>query len=98
MAFIIKVDANPGFCGVDAGGVQFSHGQAVTDDARMAAWFAEHEGYSVAEEAAEAATGAAQPEKKTRAQLVEEAKALGVEVPSKATVAEVEALIAAAAE
>lgn len=45
----IVVDCNPDYCGVDACGVQFSHGQAETGDARAAAWFAEHDGYTVTE-------------------------------------------------
>lgn len=43
----IKVDTNPNYCGVGACGVHFAHGEAVTDSARAASWFAEHEGYSV---------------------------------------------------
>lgn len=49
----IQVDDNPGFCGVDACGVQFSNGQADTDNARAAAWFREHKGYTVTERTAE---------------------------------------------
>mgnify|MGYP002672866939 CR=1 FL=1 len=45
----IKVITNPDFCGVDAGGVQFAHGEAIIESARMASWFQEHEGYSVEE-------------------------------------------------
>lgn len=45
--FIVRVDANPDYCGIDAGSVQFAHGEAVITDARMAAWFKEHDGYSV---------------------------------------------------
>lgn len=41
---------NPTYCGIDAGGVAFANGKAVTSDARMAQWFAEHpDVYSVAE-------------------------------------------------
>lgn len=43
----ITVTANPDFCGLDACGVQFSHGKAETDDPRAAAWFQEHDGYAV---------------------------------------------------
>lgn len=45
--WLVKVKSNPNFCGIDAGSVQFAHGQAVITDARMAAWFRSHEGYEV---------------------------------------------------
>lgn len=45
--WLVKVVSNPNFCGIDAGGVQFAHGQAVITDARMAAWFRSHKGYEV---------------------------------------------------
>lgn len=45
--WLVKVASNPNFCGIDAGGVQFAHGEAVISDARMAAWFRSHEGYEV---------------------------------------------------
>ena len=45
----IRVAANPGFCGVDAGGVQFSYGKAQIAEGRMVEWFREHEGYEVTE-------------------------------------------------
>ncbi len=45
----ITVDTNQGFCGVDAGGVQFAHGEAIIEDDRLANWFGEHAGYSVSE-------------------------------------------------
>lgn len=45
----IKVVSNPGFCGIDAGGVQFSHGKAQITEGRMVEWFREHEGYEVTE-------------------------------------------------
>ena len=47
--YIITVDTNPGFCGVDAGGVQFAHGEAIIEDERLANWFGEHAGYNVSE-------------------------------------------------
>lgn len=47
--YLIKVTADPDFCGVDAGGVHFAHGEAVISDVRMAAWFSEHAGYDVTE-------------------------------------------------
>ena len=56
--YIIKVETNPTFCGIDAGGVQFANGQAIIEECPLLNWFREHEGYSVeavAEEAAEAA-------------------------------------------
>ena len=45
----IAVDGNPEYCGVDACGIQFSHGQSETADSRAAAWFSEHDGYTVTE-------------------------------------------------
>lgn len=45
----IKVVTNPGFCGIDAGGVQFSYGKAQITEGRMVEWFREHEGYEVTE-------------------------------------------------
>ena len=51
----IKVVTNPDFCGVDAGGVQFAHGEAIIENARMASWFQEHDGYAVEEVKAYAA-------------------------------------------
>ncbi len=52
----IKVTTNPNFCGIDAGGVQFAHGEAVLEEGRMVNWFREHKGYEVTEitEAAQA--------------------------------------------
>lgn len=45
----IKVVTNPDFCGVDAGGVQFSYGKAQITEGRMVEWFKEHDGYEVTE-------------------------------------------------
>lgn len=45
----IKVVSNPNFCGIDAGGVQFSYGKAQITEGRMVEWFREHEGYEVTE-------------------------------------------------
>ena len=45
----INVTTNPGFCGVDAGGVQFAHGTAIINEGTMVEWFREHDGYSVDE-------------------------------------------------
>ncbi len=47
--WVVKVTANPSFCGVGAGGVQFANGEAVTESGRMAQWFREHNGYEVSE-------------------------------------------------
>lgn len=47
--YLIKVVTNPDFCGIDAGGVQFAHGEAIITDERMASWFSEHDGYEVSE-------------------------------------------------
>lgn len=41
----ITVKSNPKYCGIDAGGVQFAHGEAIISDGRMVEWFKEHEGY-----------------------------------------------------
>lgn len=49
-SWVIKVTNNPEYCGVGAGGIQFANGQAVIKSARMAEWFKEHKGYSVAEQ------------------------------------------------
>lgn len=49
----IKVVTNPNFCGIDAGGVQFSYGKAQITEGRMVEWFREHEGYEVTEIAVE---------------------------------------------
>lgn len=49
----IKVVTNPSFCGIDAGGVQFSYGKAQITEGRMVEWFREHEGYEVTEIAVE---------------------------------------------
>ena len=55
----VKVTANPDFCGIDAGGVQFAHGEAVIESERLAKWFKKHNGYKVTEvkEAAAAKKG-----------------------------------------
>ena len=45
----ISVEGNAGYCGIDAGGVQFAHGEAVIPEGRMVEWFKEHEGYNVEE-------------------------------------------------
>lgn len=49
-SYIVKVNDNPDYCGIGAGGVQFANGQAVIKSERMAAWFREHEGYTVTEQ------------------------------------------------
>lgn len=52
-AYIVKVNNNPDFCGIGAGGVQFANGEAKVTSDRMAAWFKEHDGYEVTEANAE---------------------------------------------
>jgi hypothetical protein len=47
--FIIHTTNIPDFTGIDAGNVAFANGKATITNARMAAWFREHEGYSVEE-------------------------------------------------
>lgn len=49
----IKVAENPNFCGIGAGGVQFSYGKAQITGGRMVDWFREHNGYEVTEIVAE---------------------------------------------
>lgn len=51
--YIVKVKNNPEFCGIGAGGVQFSNGEAKVTSERMASWFKEHNGYEVQEEEVE---------------------------------------------
>lgn len=46
-SYVVKVIANPEFCGIGAGGVQFAHGTAKIESKRMAEWFREHSGYEV---------------------------------------------------
>ena len=48
-SYKIVVKANPQFCGICAGGVQFANGEAVIPDGRMVEWFKEHAGYEVTE-------------------------------------------------
>lgn len=55
----IKVTTNPGFCGIDAGGVQFANGEAVIGECSLVNWFREHEGYEVTEVSEAEATKAA---------------------------------------
>lgn len=43
----VKNTSNPEFCGIDAGGTQFAHGEAEVVDPRLLAWFGEHDGYEV---------------------------------------------------
>lgn len=45
----IKVVGDPNYCGIGAGGVQFSYGKAQITGGRMADWFREHDGYEVTE-------------------------------------------------
>lgn len=45
----VKVTTNKDFCGIDAGGVQFAHGEATLEAGRMVDWFREHKGYEVTE-------------------------------------------------
>lgn len=56
-SYKVKVVTNPDFCGVDAGGVQFAHGEAIVPEGRLLEWFREHDGYEVIalEDSAEAA-------------------------------------------
>ena len=47
--YIVSVDKNPDYCGIGAGGAQFAHGKATITSDRLASWFNEHDGYTVAE-------------------------------------------------
>lgn len=49
----IRIVSNPSFCGIGAGGVQFSYGKAQITGGRMVDWFREHKGYDVTEIAEE---------------------------------------------
>lgn len=49
MKYIVKTTNIPDFTGIDAGGVAFANGSATVEDARMASWFREHDGYDVEE-------------------------------------------------
>lgn len=49
-AWIVKVENNPEYCGVGAGGTQFARGEATVKSERMALWFKEHKGYTVTEQ------------------------------------------------
>ena len=44
--YLIKVETNPSFCGIDAGSVQFANGEAIINECHLVEWFREHEGYS----------------------------------------------------
>lgn len=46
--YVVSVE-NKNYCGIGAGGAQFARGDAIIDNERMAAWFREHEGYTVKE-------------------------------------------------
>lgn len=54
-SWTVKVNNNPEYCGVGAGNAHFAHGEAVITDARLAAWFTAHKGYTVTENKPEAA-------------------------------------------
>lgn len=45
--YVIKVESNPSFCGIDAGGVQFANGEAIVEESPLLNWFREHDGYCV---------------------------------------------------
>ena len=65
MKYIIKTTNIPDFTGIDAGNIAFANGVAVTTNARMAAWFKEHDGYEVEEEVEEPTEE--QPKRKSKA-------------------------------
>ena len=47
--WVVKVQNNPNYVGIGAGGVQFANGTATVESERMADWFREHLGYEVIE-------------------------------------------------
>ena len=49
MKYTITVDNRPDCCEVGAFGLHFAYGKAETDSVRAAAWFREHDGYTVTE-------------------------------------------------
>ena len=54
--YIIKVENNPAYVGIGAGGVQFANGQAIINESPLVNWYKEHAGY-VVEEVKEKAAG-----------------------------------------
>jgi hypothetical protein len=48
--YVVKVAANPSYCGIGAGGVQFANGQAIIGEGILVDWFKEHDGYEVSEQ------------------------------------------------
>lgn len=52
MKYTITVTARPDCCEVGAFGLHFAYGRAETDSDRAAAWFREHDGYTVTENTA----------------------------------------------
>lgn len=47
--YIIKVEKNPAYVGIGAGGVQFANGQAIINESPLVNWYKEHAGYVVEE-------------------------------------------------
>ena len=45
--YLVEVTANPSFCGIGAGGVQFANGKATIGEGTLVNWFKEHKGYKV---------------------------------------------------
>lgn len=64
MKYTITVDNRPDCCEVGAFGLHFAYGKAETDSERAAAWFREHEGYTVREKAPTAETAAEKGKKR----------------------------------
>lgn len=56
IGYEIRVKTNPAFCGIGAGGVQFSYSKARITVGRMVDWFREHDGYEVIELRADEST------------------------------------------
>lgn len=77
MNYIVKTTNIPDFTGIDAGNVAFANGIAITTDARMAAWFREHDGYEVTEQVEEPTEelpeAQKQPKRKSKAESNSEA-------------------------
>lgn len=47
--YIVEVESNPNFCGVDVSNVQFAYGKAKVTDPWIAEWYKTHDGYKVTE-------------------------------------------------
>lgn len=76
--YLVRTTNIPHYTGVDAGSVSFADGKAVVTDRRMAEWFREHDGYSVAEATEESIADVA-PEAYISRMKVDDLKAYAAE-------------------